>query len=244
MIHIITISSSIIEDIESFKEIIQEIENIKQAKDKIIITISAYKNEKSTTLENILKLNINTTAKLIDSIMVFNEQKSAYYLSLYLDLNDIKNQVLTATQIPILTNNDFGNSVIEHIEINSILETLTKNEIVIIPSNQGITRKLEATTFGNNGSDLTALYIYKELIRRRLKTKCHIYKMIDGIYLLDKYESITDNLIDEVKLSSNNPEHLKSLNNLLSTNAINLIKKYQLTLTIGKKIYQGTKIKF
>ena len=148
---------------------------------------------------------------------------------------------LTGWQIPIKTNNIYGNADIIKINLDRVIKELSSNKIVIIAGFQGINEESsDIATLGRGGSDTTAVAIAAAL----KADKCDIYKDVDGIYNLDpktnnnafKYDTIS---YDEMLNLSNNGAKV------LHNKSVELAKKYKVPIHV-KSIYneqsRGTRI--
>lgn len=233
MIYIVSMCSKILKDFDSIKLIYEDIKNKITEKDKVIIISSALEDQSTFELEKILKLHIDTTKQTIDALLSLKELESAYYINLFLEKENTLSCVLTPYQIPILIKNE----QIEFIEMNNILMTLSKTKYLIIPGNFGINKHLIPKLLDIDHAERTALYIYKELIKRRLKTTCHIYKEFEKVPVFDIDRAITNNYFDKITDTS-------SLNEIFDQDTILLIKENKLNFTIGNTLCQGTHVFF
>lgn len=110
----------------------------------------------------------------------------------------------TGWQIPILTDNLYGNANIIDINTEKIVDQLERNRIVVIAGFQGITKYGDITTLGRGGSDTTAVALAAYLNADKL----YIYTDVDGVYSEDpninknavKYNNISyDKMIEMTK---------------------------------------------
>ena len=139
---------------------------------------------------------------------------------------------LTGWQIPIKTNEKYGDADILKINLNRITKELALNKIVVVAGFQGINEKTgNITTLGRGGSDTTAVAIAAAI----KAAKCDIYKDVDGVYNIDpktnknafKYDKISyDEMLD---LSNNGAK-------VLHNKSVVFAKKYNVPIHI-KSIY-------
>ena len=237
MIYVISISSEMLNDTNDYQNIVTEIKQTINCEDKVIIVTSSFKDEVPNTLEEILKININTNQNIIDLILSQIEIKSAGWLGVCLEKNNLQCKIMTPYQIPILINDH----TIEYVEMNNILSSLAKSNFIIIPGNYAINRTLSSIYYGENNAEYLALYIYKELKVRKLKTSCHIYKKYDKISLTDGNDYKTNEYVDVIN-KDNFQVSKNALSNLFTQNTIDLITKYKLNITLGNKLLKGTTI--
>ena len=87
----------------------------------------------------------------------------------------------TGWQVPIITNSVFGNSRIQTINTEKIINNLKQGKIVVVAGFQGIDEDGNITTLGRGGSDTTAVALAASLQAQR----CDIYTDVDGIYSSD-----------------------------------------------------------
>ena len=93
---------------------------------------------------------------------------------------DIKSTYLLGWQIPIITDNSYGNAKILKIEDSIILNHFKKVEVIVIAGFQGISSEGNITSLGRGGSDTTAV-----AISIALKTLCKIpLPPINGIFFI------------------------------------------------------------
>lgn len=94
---------------------------------------------------------------------------------------NIKAQALNGPQIPIITDDNYGNSIIKNISTTLLEKLLRKNIVPIITGFQGVTENGRITTLGTGGSDITAACIAAALGANR----CDIYTDVRGVYTAD-----------------------------------------------------------
>ena len=236
MIYLVSISSENIKNYQDYKKVIDDVKEHLTSKDKVIVITSSMKNSSEQQLEDILKQNINTSKKVIDTILSLKEIESASYLAIFLEQMNYNNILLLPHQIPIVCD-----GTIEYVEINSILQNLAKCKYLVIPGNYGINRNLNHVCYVSDEPELLLVYIYNELTKRRYKVSAHIYKEIEKINVLDELEYKTNDMVDTIKLTEIE-KYQKTLERYLPNDLIDYIKLNKLKLTIGNKFLQGTKI--
>jgi aspartate kinase len=89
----------------------------------------------------------------------------------------------TGWQLPIITNNTYGDAIIKSINTKKIFDSLSKKKIVVIAGFQGIDKDFNITTLGRGGSDTTAVAIASVLKAKQ----CDIYTDVDGVYSADPH---------------------------------------------------------
>ncbi|MGX7589281.1 amino acid kinase family protein [Candidatus Vidania fulgoroideorum] len=157
-------------------------------KNKIIVVVSAMGN----TTDNLINLYRKTKNKIdesYDCVISAGEQISAGILNAILKKRKIKSKILLGWQIPIKTKGKYGKSKIKKINSKKILKEFKRNNVLIIPGFQGINKNGNITTLGRGGSDNTAIEL-----ANCFKSKCYLYKDVEGISFVDPKVFKTDSL--------------------------------------------------
>lgn len=205
---------------------------------KIIAVVSA----QGKMTDNLIKeaQEIDNTLKNkreLDTLISVGEQITASKLAICLNNLGYKAVSLTGWQIPIKTDDEYGNANIKKINICRIIKELSTNNILIIAGFQGINEKNgDITTLGRGGSDTTAVAIAAALKAK----KCEIFKDVDGIYNLDP--KTNKNVFKYDKISYN--EMLKISNNgarVLHNKCVELAKKFKIPIHI-KSVYNNNSL--
>ena len=224
---------SSVESTEKLFNICKFITKEYDAGNKVIVIVSA----QGKTTDNLIKEAKDIDEKLenkreLDMLLSVGEQITIAKLAICLTKLGYDAISLTGWQIPIKTNDIYGDSDILKINLDRIYSELNKNRIVVIAGFQGINEEnCDITTLGRGGSDTTAV-----AIAAAIKTdKCCIYKDVDGVYNLDpkanekafKYDRIS---YDEMLNLSNNGARV------LHNKSIELAKKFKVPIHV-KSIY-------
>lgn len=198
---------------------------------KVVVIVSAQGNTTDNLIKEAKEINENIDKRELDVLMSVGEQITIAKLSMCLKTLGYNAISLTGWQIPIKTNNTYGNSDIKKINLDRIVKELNSNKIVIIAGFQGITEENDITTLGRGGSDTTAVAIAAALGA----SKCDIYKDVDGVYNLDpktnkevfKYETMS---YDEMLSLANSGAKV------LHNKSVKIAKKFKIPIHI-KSIY-------
>lgn len=176
-----------------------------------------------------------------DVLVSTGEQITISKLAMMLNDMGYKAISLTGWQIPIVTDDNFGNAKIKSINSQKILDLFKKGYIVIIAGFQGITENGEITTFGRGGSDTTAVAIAASLNAE----KCDIYTDVDGVFTTDPRITDKAKKIDEISY-----EEMLELSSLgakvLHNRCIEIGKKYNIPIVVKDTALeesQGTIVK-
>ena len=176
-----------------------------------------------------------------DVLVSTGEQITISKLAMMLNDMGYKAISLTGWQIPIVTDDNFGNAKIKSINSQKILDLFKKGYIVIIAGFQGITENGEITTFGRGGSDTTAVAIAASLNAE----KCDIYTDVDGVFTTDPRITDKAKKIDEISY-----EEMLELSSLgakvLHNRCVEIGKKYDIPIVVKDTALeesQGTIVK-
>ena len=220
MIELIKWGGSRLKTLDDLNEIVDLINKYIKDNKKVICVLSAFKNYTD--------LLINKYKE--DKYVVLGELISVSLLKINLEIKNLKTIILNAKDIPIECNDVTSNADITNLNINTILESLQKYDVILIPGFQGIHNN-EYYTLGRDGSDYTAIYIGKKLKELNQVFNCHLYKDIDGVYINNKKQDII--LINDLK-------NLKT--KVLAYKAIKELIDIPYDLTIGISKENSTKI--
>lgn len=198
---------------------------------KVVVIVSAQGNTTDNLIREAKEINENIDKRELDVLMSVGEQITIAKLAMCLKTLGYNAISLTGWQIPIKTNNTYGNSDIKKINLDRIVKELNSNKVVIIAGFQGITEENDITTLGRGGSDTTAVAIAAALGA----SKCDIYKDVDGVYNLDpktnkevfKYETMS---YDEMLSLANSGAKV------LHNKSVKIAKKFKIPIHI-KSIY-------
>lgn len=182
------------------KHIIKEYE----VNNKVVVVVSA--QGKTTDMLVLEEKEISNTPdkREHDVLLSTGEQITISKLAIYLKELGYDAISYTGWQVPIITDDNYGNANIVDINTNKILNQLENNRIVIVAGFQGITKTGDITTLGRGGSDTTAVALASYLKAEKL----YIYTDVDGVYSEDpninknavKYDSISyDKMIEMAK---------------------------------------------
>lgn len=199
---------------------------------KVIVVVSAQGKTTDNLIKEAKEIDENLDKRELDVLLSIGEQITISKLSMCLKKLGYKAVSLTGWQIPIKTNEKYGDADILKINLNRITKELALNKIVVIAGFQGINEKTgNITTLGRGGSDTTAVAIAAAI----KADKCDIYKDVDGVYNIDpktnknafKYDKISyDEMLD---LSNNGAK-------VLHNKSVGFAKKYNVPIHI-KSIY-------
>ena len=182
------------------KHIIKEYEK----NNKVVVVVSAQGKTTDKLVLEEKEISLNPNKREHDVLVSTGEQITISKLAIYLNELGYNAISYTGWQIPIITDDCYGNANIIDIKTEKILKELEDNKIVVVAGFQGITKSGDITTLGRGGSDTTAVALASHLKAEKL----YIYTDVDGVYSEDpninpnatKYDTISyDKMIDMAK---------------------------------------------
>lgn len=199
---------------------------------KVIVVVSAQGKTTDNLLKEAYEINNNPNRRELDVLLSIGEQITIAKLAICLKKLNYDAISLTGWQIPIKTDNHYGNANILKINIDRIQKELLNNKIVLIAGFQGISEENnDITTLGRGGSDTTAVAIAAAI----KADKCDIFKDVDGVYNLDP--KINKNTYKYDKISY---DEMLSLANsgarILHNKSIQIAKEYSVPICV-KSVY-------
>ena len=171
--------------------IIREYDN----KNQVVVVVSAQGKMTDMLIADEKEITSNPIEREHDVLVSVGEQITIAKLVMCLNERGYNAISYTGWQLPILTDDVYGNARIKYIETKKIKEQLDSKRIVVIAGFQGINESGDITTLGRGGSDTTAVALAASLNADR----CDIYTDVDGVYSADprvykdakKFDTIT-----------------------------------------------------
>lgn len=179
------------------KHVIKECE----ANNKVVVVVSAQGKTTDKLVAEEGEITKNPDKREHDVLLSTGEQITISKLAIYLKELGYNAVSFTGWQVPIITDDIYGNANIIDINTDKILKRLEEGNIVIVAGFQGITKSGDITTLGRGGSDTTAVALATYLKAEKL----YIYTDVDGVYSEDpntnpnaiKYDNISyDRMIE------------------------------------------------
>ena len=206
---------------------------------KVVVVVSAQGKTTDRLITEEKEVTDFPSAREHDVLLSVGEQITISKLAMLLNKLGYNAISYTGWQIPIKTDDIYGNANIVDINTDKILKQLDNN-IVIIAGFQGITKNGDITTLGRGGSDTTAVALAAYLKAEKL----YIYTDVDGVYSDDphtntnavKYKTISyDKMLE---MSKNGAK-------VLHSKCVEMAKKYNVPITVKSTFVEneGTVVK-
>ena len=205
------------------KHVIKEYE----ANNKVVVVVSAQGKTTDKLVTEEKEITINPDKREHDVLVSVGEQITIAKLTMCLKELGYDAISYTGWQVPIITDDVYGNANIVDINTQKLLRDLESNKIIIVAGFQGITKSGDITTLGRGGSDTTAVALACYLNANKL----YIYTDVDGVYSVDpnsdpnaiKYDTISyDKMID---MANNGAK-------VLHNKCVEMAKKYNVPIIV------------
>ena len=212
---------------EKLEKVCNHIITEKKKGNSIAVIVSAQGKTTDRLITEEKEITLSPNKREHDVLVSTGEQITISKLAIMLNEMGYKAISLTGWQIPIITNDDFGNAKIKSIRSQTILDLFKEDYIVIIAGFQGINENGEITTFGRGGSDTTAVAIAASLNA----DKCDIYTDVDGVFTTDP--RITDKAKKLDMISYEEMLELSSLGaKVLHNRCVEIGKKFNIPIVV------------
>jgi aspartate kinase len=117
----------------------------------------------------------------LDSLVSTGEQTSVALFAMLLKEDGIKARSVLGYQVPIKTDQDFGQARIIDIDSEKVRSLFNGHEVLVFAGFQGCDCEDRITTLGRGGSDTSAVALAAALGAE----VCEIYTDVDGVYTTD-----------------------------------------------------------
>ncbi len=212
---------------EKLEKVCNHIIDEKKKGNDVAVVVSAQGKTTDRLITEEKEITLSPNKREHDVLVSTGEQITISKLAMMLNEKGHKAISLTGWQIPIITNENFGNAKIKSIGAQTILDLFDQGYIVVIAGFQGINENGEITTLGRGGSDTTAVAIASSLNA----DKCDIYTDVDGVFTTDP--RITDKAKKLDVISYDEMLELSTLGaKVLHNRCVELGKKYDIPIVV------------
>ncbi len=219
-----------LDSIDRIKAVARHIASIRKEGDGFVIVASAMGKTKDELMEMAKQAGDEIPKRELDALLATGEQKTAALLAIALQNLGVPAVSMTGFQSGFITTDHHSKARIKEINTERTEQFLKEGYVVVLTGFQGISEEGDITTLGRGGSDTTAV-----AIAAQLGWDCEIYTDVDAIFTTDpkiypnakKLDRITYEELME--LSSTGPA-------ILETRSVELAKKYNVKLYIGKSL--------
>lgn len=207
---------------------------------KVVVVVSAQGKTTDRLISEEKEVTNSPSTREHDVLLSVGEQITISKLAMLLNRLGYNAISYTGWQVPIKTDDIYGNANIIDINTEKILKQLNNNNIVIVAGFQGITKNGDITTLGRGGSDTTAVALAAYLKADKL----YIYTDVDGVYSDDPHNNT--NAIKYKTISYDKMlEMAKNGAKVLHSKCVEMAKKYNISITVKSTFVEneGTIVK-
>lgn len=231
---------SSVADNEKLVNVCNHIINEYKKNNKVVVVVSAQGKTTDKLVAEEKTISENPNKREHDVLLSVGEQITIAKLSIYLNKLGYSAISYTGWQIPIITDNIYGNANIIDIKTEKILKQLDDNKIIIVAGFQGINIDGDITTLGRGGSDTTAVALASYLKAEKL----YIYTDVDGVYSEDP-----NNNRNAIKYKTISYDKMIEMSNkgakVLHNKCVEMAKKYNIPIIVKSTFLdnEGTIVK-
>ncbi|MDR0580828.1 MAG: aspartate kinase [Holosporaceae bacterium] len=160
----------------------------------VVAVVSAMAGVTNKFIGYIRNLNADEGDPEYDQTVSSGELVTAGLLAISLKNCGLKARSYSSWQVPIITDSNYGNAVIQKIDSSNLKKDLADGIIPVICGFQGVSPEQRVTTLGRGGSDLTAVAVATSMDAYL----CEIYSDVDGVYTVDPNLYAEAKRIDEI----------------------------------------------
>lgn len=219
-----------LESLDKIRAVAKHIASFRKEGDGIVIVASAMGK---TTVELIAlakELSDDVPKRELDALLATGEQKTVALLAIALQSLGVPAVSMTGFQSGFITTDHHSKARIKEIDTERTEQFLKEGKVVVLTGFQGISEDGDITTLGRGGSDTTAV-----AIAAQLGWDCEIYTDVAAVFTTDPKINPNAKKLDRITY-----EELMELSSsggsLLETRSVELAKKYNVKLFIGKSL--------
>ena len=180
--------------VERIRNVATRVAATRQQGNDVVVVVSAMSGETNRLLNLANQVSSHVDDREIDVLLASGEQVSCALLALALrDLGQPARSFL-GHQVRIATDSVHGRARIKSIDSTRVVESLKRNEVVVVAGFQGVDEDDNITTLGRGGSDTSAVAMAAALGA----SVCEIYTDVDGIYTADPFVCTRARKLDRI----------------------------------------------
>ena len=180
--------------VERIRNVAMRVAATREQGNDVVVVVSAMSGETNRLLNLANQVSSHVDDREIDVLLASGEQVSCALLALALrDLGQPARSFL-GHQVRIATDSVHGRARIKSIDSTRVVESLKRNEVVVVAGFQGVDEDDNITTLGRGGSDTSAVAMAAALGA----SVCEIYTDVDGIYTADPFVCTRARKLDRI----------------------------------------------
>jgi homoserine dehydrogenase len=189
----------------------------------VVAVVSAFAGETDRLLGTVGEYG-DGNSEAIARIVATGEEVATAFLTLELDRFGIPAQVLDPSQIQLIADTNSNDTEPVSVDITAIQNVLAQGRVAVVPGFVARDRQGRVALFGRGGSDLSALFLAKQL-----NARCRLVKDVDGIYNSDPATCPDAKRFDEINFA----DALSIAGKVVQRKAIAFGKKTQVAFEVA-----------
>ncbi len=192
---VLKFGSSVLQSRSDLPHAVHEIYRWIRRQYRVVAVVSAFAGETDRLLDTVTDYR-EANPEAIARIVATGEEVATAFLTLELDRFGIPAQVLDPSQIQLIAETDSNDTEPVSADVSAINEVLNRNRVAVVPGFVARDRSGRVALFGRGGSDLSALFLAKQL-----NARCRLIKDVDGIYNGDPATCLDARRFEEIKFT-------------------------------------------
>src|SRR5580704_16572346 len=192
---VLKFGSSVLQSRADLPHAVHEIYRWIRCQYRVVAVVSAFAGETDRLLDTVEDYR-NANEEAIARIVATGEEVATAFLTLELDRFGIPAQVLDPSQMQLIAETTSNDTEPVSAELFAIHDVLNQGKVAVIPGFVARDRSGQVALFGRGGSDLSALFLAKQL-----NARCRLIKDVDGIYNNDPATCADAQRFDEVRFA-------------------------------------------
>jgi homoserine dehydrogenase len=192
---VLKFGSSVLQSHADLPAAVHEIYRWVRRQYRVVAVVSAFAGETDRLLATVADYPAGN-AETVARIVATGEEVATAFLALELDRFGVPSQVLDPSQIQLIAESDSNDTEPVSANIDVIQNVLAQGRVAVIPGFVARDRAGHVALFGRGGSDLSALFL-----ARQLNARCRLIKDVDGIYNSDPATSSHAQRFAEISFS-------------------------------------------
>lgn len=177
---VLKFGSSVLQSRADLPHAVHEIYRWVRRQYRVVAVVSAFAGETDRLLASVEDYGGDSNSEAIARIVATGEEVATAFLALELDRFGIPAQVLDPGQIRLIAETTSNDTEPVSADVAVIDAVLNRGRVAVVPGFVARDRSGRVALFGRGGSDLSALFLAKQL-----NARCRLIKDVDGIYNSD-----------------------------------------------------------
>jgi homoserine dehydrogenase len=183
---VVKFGSSVLRGEEDLPVVVEEIARWLGSEQYVLAVVSAFGNTTEELFERARsygdsRYDGGTNEEAMARLVATGEEASAALLALALARAGMRAKLLGPEQIRLIAKGAPLDAKLSGVSAERIWSAFTESDVVVVPGFIARTARGSTVLLGRGGSDLTALFLAREL----RATRCRLVKDVDGLYASD-----------------------------------------------------------